>query len=192
MTMKNLFTTSAFVFTAVLISVYSAGYITKSNRVMRESYDASVKKEIEGFTVAMNNADQEIAKLQLENKTLTDELDAAKKSTPVKKEATKATTPATKKTTTTTTTTTSAKAKLTAGVVAKHASAADCWIIVSGKVYSVSPYMAMHPGGKSVIIKVCGQDATTVFTNRGGTGAHSGSAWSMLSTYLVGALGGSI
>lgn len=186
--MKNLFTTSAFVFTAVLISVYSAGYITKSNRVMRESYDASVKKEIEGFTVAMNNADQEIAKLQEENKTLTEELDAAKKSTPTKKETVKATTPVVKKTTTTGST----KAKLTASVVGQHASAADCWVIVSGKVYSLSPYMAMHPGGKSVIIKVCGQDATTVFTNRGGTGAHSGSAWSMLSTYLVGALGGSI
>lgn len=189
MTMKNLFTTSAFIFTAVLISVYSAGYITKSNRVMRESYDASIKKEIEGFTLAMNNADQEIAKLQQENKTLTDELDAAKKSTPVKKEAAKVTTQTAKKTTTTTTST---KAKLTASVVAKHSSASDCWIIVSGKVYSVAPYMAMHPGGKSVIIKVCGQDATTVFTNRGGTGAHSGSAWSMLSTYLVGALGASI
>jgi cytochrome b involved in lipid metabolism len=72
--------------------------------------------------------------------------------------------------------------------VTKHSTQSDCWIIVSGKVYSVSSYIAMHPGGRSAIITMCGKDATAAFTSRGGTGSHSSSARSLLGTFLVGDL----
>lgn len=36
--------------------------------------------------------------------------------------------------------------------VAKHNSAADCWIIIQGSVYSVTPYLNLHPGGSDRII----------------------------------------
>lgn len=73
--------------------------------------------------------------------------------------------------------------------VAKHSSDSDCWITVSGKIYSVASYIAMHPGGRSTIVNLCGKDATDGFTTRGGTGAHSSSAWTMLGTYFLGSIG---
>jgi hypothetical protein len=76
----------------------------------------------------------------------------------------------------------------TTAQVAIHATRADCWITVSGKVYSVSNYISMHPGGSTAIVNVCGQDATTVFENRGGTGTHSGSARATLGSLLLGNL----
>lgn len=78
---------------------------------------------------------------------------------------------------------------LTKEVVARHNTQGDCWIIVSGKVYSVSSYLSMHPGGRSVILERCGKDATTAFSTRGGEGKHSSSAWSILGTFFVGTLG---
>ncbi len=77
---------------------------------------------------------------------------------------------------------------VTEAEVTRHATQSDCWIIVSQKVYAVSSYLSLHPGGKSVIVKMCGKDATAVFTDRGGTGAHSRSAWSLLGTFIVGVL----
>jgi cytochrome b involved in lipid metabolism len=76
----------------------------------------------------------------------------------------------------------------TTSEVAAHNSSADCWIIVSGNVYSVASYISMHPGGRTAIINQCGGDATTAFTTRGGTGSHSSSAWSLLNTFLIGGI----
>ena len=74
----------------------------------------------------------------------------------------------------------------------KVSSTNDCWIIVSGKVYSVGSYVSMHPGGRSTITNLCGRDATTGFNTRGGEGKHSSSAWSLLNQYLVGHLGATV
>ena len=95
--------------------------------------------------------------------------------------------------TTTTATTTAANpaptvTTYTTAQVAAHATASDCWIIVSGKVYSVATYAAMHPGGKAAITTMCGGDATTAFNTRGGSGSHSSSAKATLGTFLVGTL----
>eukprot|EP00746_Dinoflagellata_sp_MGD_P011530 gnl/MRDRNA2_/MRDRNA2_124233_c0_seq1.p1 gnl/MRDRNA2_/MRDRNA2_124233_c0~~gnl/MRDRNA2_/MRDRNA2_124233_c0_seq1.p1 ORF type:complete len:287 (-),score=45.44 gnl/MRDRNA2_/MRDRNA2_124233_c0_seq1:50-910(-) len=52
---------------------------------------------------------------------------------------------------------------LNAAEVAKHASPADCWIIMNGRVYDVTPYLKFHPGGKEQIMRGAGQDCTQLF-----------------------------
>ena len=81
---------------------------------------------------------------------------------------------------------------MTNAIVAKHASEKDCWIIVSGKVYSVASYISLHPGGRTAITNVCGTDATVAFTTQGGSGKHSKTAEATLGTFFVGSLGSSI
>ncbi|KAF7795985.1 hypothetical protein EIP86_007154 [Pleurotus ostreatoroseus] len=49
--------------------------------------------------------------------------------------------------------------------VAKHNTPDDLWIIIDGKVYNVSKFKEMHPGGTSVFFdeEIPGQDATEAF-----------------------------
>ena len=80
---------------------------------------------------------------------------------------------------------------ITATVVATHKTSSNCWIIVSGKVYDVTSYISVHPGGTSTIISQCGKDATNAFNTKGGTGgSHSSSAKSTLAGFFMGNLSG--
>ncbi|KIJ51567.1 hypothetical protein M422DRAFT_65511 [Sphaerobolus stellatus SS14] len=49
--------------------------------------------------------------------------------------------------------------------VAKHNKPGDCWIIIDSKVYDISRFAALHPGGESVLFdeEIAGQDATDTF-----------------------------
>jgi L-lactate dehydrogenase (cytochrome) len=46
----------------------------------------------------------------------------------------------------------------TVAEVAKHNTPQDCWIIIEGKVYDVTKFLAEHPGGAKVIMKLAGNE----------------------------------
>jgi cytochrome b involved in lipid metabolism len=181
--MKTFFTIITFLFLGIAATIIVSGVISRDNRIAREAYMKNLDQKVAQISSSITDSEQKIQALDQKYQAAV----AGGKSTDGK------TTTATTKTTTTTTAPAKPKGTvLTKALVATHATAADCWIIVSGKVYSVSSYMGSHPGGRSVIIKVCGQDSTAVFKDRGGTGEHSSSAWSMLGAYLVGTMGATI
>ncbi|XP_010933787.1 cytochrome b5 [Elaeis guineensis] len=68
--------------------------------------------------------------------------------------------------------------------VAKHNVAEDCWLIISGKVYNVTPFMDEHPGGDDVLLAATGKDAANDFEDIG----HSTSAREMMAKYFIGEL----
>ncbi len=49
--------------------------------------------------------------------------------------------------------------------VAQHKTADDLWIIIKGNVYNMTPFLAKHPGGKNILLKHAGTDATKHFLN---------------------------
>ncbi|KAA3456791.1 cytochrome b5-like [Gossypium australe] len=66
--------------------------------------------------------------------------------------------------------------------VAKHNKGEDCWLIISGKVYDVTPFMADHPGGGEVLLSATGKDGTNDFEDIG----HSEDAREMMEKYYIG------
>jgi cytochrome b involved in lipid metabolism len=47
--------------------------------------------------------------------------------------------------------------------IRQHSSVHDGWIVLKGKVYCISPYLAYHPGGERIMKPVLGKDATALF-----------------------------
>jgi len=75
--------------------------------------------------------------------------------------------------------------------VAKHSTQSDCWLIISGKVYDLSPF-SMHPGG-TAFVPFCGKDATTAFQTKAGRGKnHSANAYSLMPNFEIGTLGSTV
>ncbi|KAI8565113.1 hypothetical protein RHMOL_Rhmol03G0235200 [Rhododendron molle] len=66
--------------------------------------------------------------------------------------------------------------------VNKHNKTKDCWLVISGKVYDVTPFMDDHPGGDEVLLSATGKDATDDFEDVG----HSDSAREMMDKYYIG------
>lgn len=85
--------------------------------------------------------------------------------------------------------------KFSMTIVAMHNTKNDCWTIIAGNVYDISAYINRHPGGQE-ITRACGQDATTLFTERktsdgaviGSGSPHSGAARAQLETLKIGEL----
>ncbi|KAF7721053.1 hypothetical protein EC973_005518 [Apophysomyces ossiformis] len=47
--------------------------------------------------------------------------------------------------------------------VEKHNQRNDLWVIIHGKVYDLTEFLAKHPGGPNIILKYAGKDATEAY-----------------------------
>lgn len=80
-----------------------------------------------------------------------------------------------------------------AAEVAEHNTANDCWTIINNSVYDITSYIPNHPGGDE-ILRACGNDATSLFTERrtedgervGPGTPHSAAAEAQLDQLLIG------
>ncbi|KAE8681374.1 Cytochrome b5 [Hibiscus syriacus] len=68
--------------------------------------------------------------------------------------------------------------------VANHNKIKDCWLIISGKVYDVTPFVEKHPGGAEVLLSATGKDGTNDFEEIG----HSDEAREMMEKYYIGVI----
>lgn len=98
-------------------------------------------------------------------------------------------TPTKTSTTNTKTNTQTTKTLLTTSSVGTHSSKSNCWIIISSKVYNVTNFLDIHPGGVISITPYCGKDATIAFNSNTVGHSHSSYARSLLPSYYVGDIG---
>eukprot|EP00928_Gymnodinium_smaydae_P037530 TRINITY_DN26031_c0_g1_i1.p2 TRINITY_DN26031_c0_g1~~TRINITY_DN26031_c0_g1_i1.p2 ORF type:complete len:431 (-),score=110.44 TRINITY_DN26031_c0_g1_i1:82-1296(-) len=54
--------------------------------------------------------------------------------------------------------------------VKKHTSSDDLWLMIDGRVYDVTPFLDLHPGGGQLIADAAGADATSIFEKTHGEG----------------------
>lgn len=52
---------------------------------------------------------------------------------------------------------------VTRAEVARHGTPEDCWTVLRGRVYALSPYFRFHPGGARILDQVSGKDCTRLF-----------------------------
>lgn len=72
--------------------------------------------------------------------------------------------------------------------ISKHNTVRDCWLIISNKVYNVTSYLSVHPGGAGTISPYCGKEATQAFQTKDIGRPHSSYANSLLANYYLGDL----
>ncbi len=68
--------------------------------------------------------------------------------------------------------------------VLEHKTVDDCWIIIKNKVYNITNYLSLHPGGKKILLQFAGKDCTEYFNNIN----HSKRANKELEKYYIGEL----
>ncbi|CBZ23069.1 putative cytochrome b-domain protein [Leishmania mexicana MHOM/GT/2001/U1103] len=64
-------------------------------------------------------------------------------------------------------------------------SADGAWLVINNRVYDVTPFLDLHPGGRDILLYNAGGDATQAFTDNG----HSDAAYHMMGKYVIGDLG---
>jgi len=79
--------------------------------------------------------------------------------------------------------------------IVKHSKTTDCWMVINGKVYDITSYFGLHPGGNRNMSATCGIDATAAYmtqdpnaSSSGSKSAHSSRARSLLNNYYIGDL----
>lgn len=58
---------------------------------------------------------------------------------------------------------------ITSADVFQHATPDDCWTIIDGAVYDMTPFLNQHPGGSTAIAGLCGVDGTAGFLAQHGS-----------------------
>ena len=81
---------------------------------------------------------------------------------------------------------------LTLQEISKHNTAADCWMIISNKVYNLTSFLPVHPGGMGLILPYCGKDGTNAFDTKNSGTPHSSTANNILNSYYLGEVGQTI
>jgi len=83
---------------------------------------------------------------------------------------------------------------LNSSEIIKHNNSLDCWLIINNKVYNVTNFLFVHPGGASTMIPYCGKDATVAFNTKdlSNPKPHSQNAQQLLSSYYIGNLNQSV
>ncbi|KAG5512087.1 hypothetical protein JKF63_07551 [Porcisia hertigi] len=66
--------------------------------------------------------------------------------------------------------------------VAEHISANSAWMVIHNKVYDLTKFLDLHPGGRDILLYSAGGDATQAFMDKG----HSDSAHRMMEKYFIG------
>ncbi len=56
-----------------------------------------------------------------------------------------------------------AAVRITSADVSLHSTTGDCWTIIDGAVYDMTPFLNQHPGGSAAIAGICGVDGTAGF-----------------------------
>jgi len=75
----------------------------------------------------------------------------------------------------------------TAAEVATHNSRDSVWVVYDGKVYDLTDFVNLHPGGRGEILDVAGTDATSAFDREN---SHKDAELLTLKTYYIGDLVG--
>ncbi|XP_034542575.1 fatty acid 2-hydroxylase [Notolabrus celidotus] len=71
--------------------------------------------------------------------------------------------------------------------VARHCTKDSCWVLQGTKVYDVTAFLRMHPGGESLILRRSGKDVSQVM--EGPPHRHSDNARRWMEQYYIGELG---
>jgi len=50
--------------------------------------------------------------------------------------------------------------------VAVHNQITDCWMIIDNKIYNLTSYFGLHPGGNAALSKYCGKDGSIAFKSK--------------------------
>ncbi|OGH67545.1 MAG: hypothetical protein A3C15_03205 [Candidatus Magasanikbacteria bacterium RIFCSPHIGHO2_02_FULL_50_9b] len=69
--------------------------------------------------------------------------------------------------------------------IATHKDKNSCWTVIDGGVYDITPFISLHAGGESAILKLCGADGSESFNRK-----HAGVTYALkkLGTFRIGVL----
>uniref|UniRef100_A0A8C2Q0L3 Fatty acid 2-hydroxylase n=1 Tax=Cyprinus carpio TaxID=7962 RepID=A0A8C2Q0L3_CYPCA len=70
--------------------------------------------------------------------------------------------------------------------VAKHCTKDSCWVLLGTRVYDVTGFLRMHPGGEALILRRCGRDISREI--EGPPHRHSENARRWMEQYYIGEL----
>ena len=76
--------------------------------------------------------------------------------------------------------------RLSLAEVARHSSAEDCWMVITGTVYNFTAYLPEHPSKPSFILPWCGREASEAYQTKTRGRAHSPQANQALAAFAIG------